>query len=306
MTGVYLGDVVALDIGGTKVAAALVGADGVIRARTARPTPPSDQMIDVLVDLVRSLSPAPVPVGVAAPGVVDPSEGVIRSATDVVPGWAGVPVAAELRRRLQAPVAIDNDARAMAHGEAAAGAGRAHPDALYVAVGTGIGGAVYNAGKPRRGPHMSAGEIAHLMVPVEPGLDETALCGCGRRYHLEAHAAGPAIERAYRTLGGAAYRLPEIAARADDGDPLAAEVIGRAGALIGRALAGLLAAVDGSAVIVGGGVAEIGAAFLAPMAEAFRAEAIDPVKDVPVLPAQLGTSAPLIGAALLVREQLAT
>lgn len=300
MSSTATSDSIGVDIGGSKIAAALVAGDGTVLGRAVRPTPASGQVTDAIVDLIRGLTPQPVPVGLAAPGVVDPSSGVIRSATAILPGWAGTPVAERLRERLGVPVATDNDARAMAYGEARAGAGRGYADALYVSVGTGIGGAIYRDGRVLRGPHLAAGEIAHLLVPA---TDPTARCGCGRPGHLEAHASGPAIERAYRRLGGAPRKLPEIAQRQYLGDERAVAVIRLAAELTGRALAGLLAAIDGAAIIVGGGVAQIGAAFLDPLAAAFRAEALDPLRNLPVHPAQLGTDAPLIGAALYARER---
>ncbi|MGH3586146.1 MAG: ROK family protein, partial [Pseudonocardia sp.] len=215
-------DVVGVDIGGTKIAAGVVDDRGTVLRRATCPTP-SAGVLDAVAALVGRLTERPGPVGVAAPGVIDLASGSVRSATDTLPGWVGTPVRAELEARLGVPVRVDNDVRAMARGEAWAGAGRDHADALYVSVGTGIGGALHRGGEVVRGPHALAGEIAHLLVPVPAGFD--GVCGCGRADHLEAAASGPAIERAYRHRTGRRSGLREIAASMRAGDEEAAAVI---------------------------------------------------------------------------------
>lgn len=296
-------DVVGVDIGGTKIAAAVVTEDGSVLRRASCRTPPH-AVLETVVGLVQQLTGDLGRLGVAAPGVIDLASGSVLSATDVLPGWAGTPVRRELEARLGVPVRVDNDVRAMARGEASAGAGRDHPDALYVSVGTGVGGAVYRAGTVLRGPHALAGEIAHLLVPGTG--DQHGVCGCGRRDHLEASVSGPAIERAYRQHTGHRLGLREIAALLRDGDAIAMRVITTAARLLGRALAGLLASIDGTAVIIAGGVAQVGRPFLDPLTDALHDEALPPLRDVAVLPARLGTDAPLVGAALLAREVVTT
>lgn len=293
--------VVGVDIGGTKIAAALIGRDGTIVERAIIPTP-ADAVLTATIALISQLDPTPMAIGVAAPGVIDTARGVVRSATAILPGWAGTEIASNLRHAFACQVAVDNDVRTMALGEARIGAGREFPDALYVSIGTGVGGALYHGGHVVRGPHGSAGEIAHLLVPVPPGA-ESARCGCGRPAHLEAYTCGPAIERAHRTLTGERCLLPEIADRMRAGDTVAKAAVEQAAHLIGRALAGLLASVDASAVIVGGGVAQIGPPLLDPLGAALHDEAIDPFKGTPVLAAQLGLDAPLIGAGLLAQDR---
>ncbi|MGH3437720.1 MAG: ROK family protein [Sciscionella sp.] len=297
------GDLLGIDIGGTKIAAGVVDTTGTVVRRAVCATPRTG-VLDAVVSLVRSLSCDPGRIGVAAPGVIDTTAGTVLSATDILPGWSGTRVRARLEARLSAPVTVDNDVRAMAYGEAHAGAGRAHPNALYISVGTGIGGALYRDGALLRGPHATAGEIAHLLVPAVLWLGGP--CGCGRSDHLEGSASGPAIARAYRRRSGRSLDLPVIAALMRDGDASASEVIAAAARLLGRALAGLLAAIDGTAVIVAGGVAQIGSAFLQPLAESLRAEALPPLRRIPVLAAQLGTDAPVVGAALRAREVVTT
>lgn len=262
----------ALDIGGTKIAAALVDAGGAVqwRGRAATPRTGGDDVLAVAARLLDGAGDAPVrALGVGAPGVIDPETGRVVSATEVLPGWAGTPVRDVLAERTGLPVAVVNDVRAMAYGEAQVGAGVGYHRVLHVSVGTGVGGALTTGGRLEHGAHGTAGEMAHLLVPERGPVP----CGCGRRDHLEAVVSGPAIAAA----GDAPH----------------------AGAVLGRALAGLLAVLDPDAVVVGGGVAQRGAPFLDAVAAAFRAEALPPLRATPILAARLGTDAPLVGAALL-------
>ncbi|SNS63936.1 glucokinase [Actinomadura meyerae] len=269
--GVYA----ALDIGGTKIAAALVDAGGTVRSRERVATPRTGgaDVLAAAARLLEGLGDAPVrALGVGAPGVIDPETGSVASATEVLPGWAGTPVRDALAERTGLPVTVVNDVRAMAYGEAAAGAGAGFHRVLHVSVGTGVGGALTTGGRLEHGAHGTAGELAHLLVPERGPVP----CGCGRRDHLEAVVSGPAIEAA----GDAPH----------------------AGAVLGRALAGLLAVLDPDAVVVGGGVAQRGAPFLDAVAAAFRAEALPPLRETPIVLAGLGTDAPLVGAALLAKN----
>ncbi|GAB2737388.1 ROK family protein [Salinifilum aidingensis] len=295
---------IGVDIGGTKIAAGLVEPPGkVVRSvRAATPTAGGQAVLDTAATLIGDLAAGGgiSGVGVGAPGIIDPVEGVVSSATDTVPGWAGVAVRAGLQRRTGLPAAVDNDVRVMALGEAAAGAGRDRAEALHLSVGTGIGGALLRNGRLVRGGHGSAGEVAHVLVPARGRIP----CGCGRRDHLEAVVAGPAIAADYAARCGAADvpGLPEVASRMRAGDEDARTAITSAATLLGRCLAGMATAFDLDAVILGGGAAQIGAEFLHPLSNALRAEVRPPGRAIPVHPAQLGTDAPIIGAALLARE----
>jgi glucokinase len=279
--------VIAVDIGGTKIAAAAIAAPATIEARLTTATPPAGgaAVLDAGAELIGRLGPADA-IGVGAPGVI--RAGSVTSATDTLPDWTGCQVRAVLERLTGLPVAVENDVHALARGELTRGAARGLRDALVVSVGTGVGGALVIGGQIVSGPHGGAGRFAHLLVPG----DGPIACGCGRRDHLEAHVSGPAIAASYADAADQprVVKLPVIAGRMRAGDPVARRAIEDAGGLLGRALAGLLAATDGSAIVVGGGVAQIGAPFLDPVARSV---------EVPVIAAGLGTDAPLIGAAAL-------
>lgn len=304
MTSTDRAPAIGIDIGGTKIAAGIVQQHGTVTrvVRAATPSEGGQAVLDTAADLVRELTAQDdvAGIGVGAPGIIDPIHGVVRSATDIVPGWAGVAVCAGLRRRTGLPVAVDNDVRAMALGESAAGAGKDRTDVLHVSVGTGIGGALVRSGRLVRGGHGSTGEIAHLLVPAAGRIP----CGCGRHDHLEAVAAGPAIAAEYTARSGSTEMidLPDVVSRMRAGDHHARTAITTAATLLGRCLAGVVTAFDLDAVIIGGGAAQIGADFLRPLTTALDGEVRPPGRAAPVLPATLGTHAPIIGAALLASE----
>lgn len=285
---------IGVDIGGTKIAVGLLGDDGQLRDTATAPTPTTGApaVLAQVTALIRELGGDPTAIGVGAPGLID-DDGVVQSATGILPGWKGARVRAELSESTGLPVTVDNDVRVLAFAEARHGAGAPHRRVLHVSVGTGVGGAFTVDGELIRGAHHSAGEIAHLLVPVRGPIP----CGCGHFDHLEAIAAGPAIAAA-----AGETTVPAVLARMRAGDHEASAAITRAATVLGRALAGFVTATDLDAVVVAGGVSRIGAEFLGPLAAALRAEIRPPGRAIPVLPAAIGPAAPVLGAALLARE----
>lgn len=295
--------VLGIDIGGTKTAVGAVDVDGRLRATRVAPTPARAGARAVLAtaarlaDEVRTEVGAPVVgAGVGAPGVVDAARGTVVSATDLLLGWSGTAVADDLAAALGLPVAVDNDVRAAALAEARYGAGRTPGMALVVAVGTGIGGAVIRAGALLPGASGVAGHLGHIPVPAN-GED---VCSCGRRDHLEAVAAGPAILRAAHRAHLPVTSTTDLIARCAT-DRTAASVVATAAAALGRALGGLVNVLDPEVVVVGGGVAQAGEAWWQPLRDAFAAEPLAPAAPA-LLPARLGPYAGVIGAAALGRD----
>lgn len=289
--------VVGVDLGGTKTAVALVSADGSLGEIVSAPTPVREgggAVLDVVAELVRRVAvDGAAALGVGAAGVVDSTTGTIISSTDTFADWIGTDIAGGLAERLGwrgRPVTVINDVDAHALGEHWLGAGRDHGSLLMVAVGTGVGGAVVLDGRLWTGAHHVAGEIGHMPTPGAEGL----LCACGRPGHLEAVAAGPAIERLYG-VDGVGGR--EVMARAEAGDERAVAVVDRAASSLGRAVAGLVTVLDPACVVVGGGVALAGDVWWRPLRETIRAELVPVLADIPVLPAAAGPSAAILGAA---------
>ncbi|BCY09861.1 ROK family protein [Actinoplanes sp. L3-i22] len=292
--------VAAVDIGGTKIAAGLVDDTGRVRHQIQVATPAGPAaIVEVVAELVTGLRSRAVvrAVGVGAPGVIDPAAGVVRSATDILPGWAGTPIRELLAARLGLPVAVINDVGAAAVGAARGPELRGYPEILHVSVGTGIGGALIRNGQLVSGPHAVAGAVAHLLVPVAGVIP----CGCGRFDHLEAVAAGPAIAAAIAKETGSAPLPLTGAIRV----PGAEAVIAAAARLLGRTLAGLVCAVDVDAVALGGGVVHGVPGFAGLVRDALHAEALAPLRTLPVLVPGAGADAPLLGAAHLARQTVA-
>ena len=304
--------VVAVDLGGTKIAAAPVDASGECGAVEVRSTPAQegpDRILEAVTRLVRDVNERlgdgrrVAGVGVGAAGVIDSATGTVLSATDALAGWPGTRVADQLGDQLELPVFVDNDVNAHAAGEAWRGAAQGADSVLMVAVGTGVGGAVVMGGEPLRGAHHVAGEIGH--APTR-GADHLR-CGCGRLGHLEAVASGPGLWRNYRARGGdpAAPDARDVVLRARHGDPVAQHVVEEAGRRLGAALAGIVTVLDPDVVVVGGGLTAAGPTWWQAMEHAMRAELIDVLAEVPLRPAELGDRAALVGAAHLAWTRLA-
>ncbi|MCZ7438798.1 ROK family protein [Micromonospora sp. WMMC241] len=283
----------AVDIGGTKTAAALVRA-GAVLTRTQAPTPARDgaaAVLDRAAALVRSLGADPAAVGVGAPGLVDPTTGLLTAATSSISDWSRVDVPGALRDRLDLPATVLNDVQAFTLGEAAHGAGRGLPTVIGVAVGTGIGGGVHAAGTLLTGRTGAAGHLGHLPVPQAAGRP----CPCGATGHVEAVAAGPAVAARYSESTGEQVDLPEVVRRARAGDDIAGAVLADAGAALGTALAGLANVLDPDRIVIGGGAAV--PELVAAAAPAFAAACMPVLGPVPFVPAALGADAALVGAA---------
>lgn len=313
--------VVAVDIGGTKIAVGLVDSDLRVRGQRSAPTPAqegSEAIIAAVARLVyevlednadgHAAGVMPIAVGIGTAGTVDVRAGRITASTETLRGWAGTELAASLARTLaleglppvgSLPVFVLNDVDAHARGEAELGAAAGHPSALVVAVGTGIGAGVLLEGPagltPLIGARHSGGDLAHLPVPGAEHLR----CTCGRMGHLEAIGSGLGLHQHYLSLGGdaAVTDSREISARAAAGDPLALRAITDSAAVIGRGIAGAVAMLDPAVVVVSGSVPAIGEAWWAPMEAALRAELTDGHHDLPVVLGTLGGDAPLAGAA---------
>lgn len=300
-----------VDIGGTKIAAGLVTAEGAVITRRVAATPVAAGASAILATaldvscrvLAEGRGLDVIAVGVGSAGEVDCERGVVTYASDTLPGWAGLALAQEFTAATGLPAVVDNDVNAFAIGEGQFGAGRGFRDVLYVAVGTGIGGAVVLDGRLRRGAHWAAGEIGHLIA----AWDGARVCSCGRRGHLEAYAAGPALAARYRELAGAseAVDLRTVAARARAGDLLARRAIAEGAEILGLCLAGLLDALDPEALVIGGGVTALGDLWWPTLEQALRANPLPGPAQLALRPAQLDADSVLIGAAWLAHEALA-
>jgi glucokinase len=304
--------IVGIDIGGTKIAAALVRRNGGCELFREVATPVSDgplAIMNAVMDLTRVLLEAAarrgwdiVGIGIGTAGQINTQTGIVTYAVDTIPGWAGTEIADQICDRFGLKVAVENDVNAMAIAEMQFGAGHNLQSALYVGVGTGIGGALILDGRLWHGAHWSAGELGHMVA----AWDGDRMCNCGQAGHLEAYAAGPAIARRYCQLAGwpESPDLRAVASAAAKGDRLAIQAIAEGAHILGVVLAGLVDVFDPQALIVGGGVAQLDDIWWMPFEQALRANPLPAAKGVKIRRSQLGNQAVVVGAAWLTWEKV--
>ncbi|MDR3656126.1 MAG: ROK family protein [Mycobacterium sp.] len=301
-----------LDIGGTKIAAALADPGGVLVYTATRPTPPdatAEQVWSVvaamIADAVRAANAMPIApiaaVGVASAGPIHLHSGTVSPIN--IRSWRGFP----LRDRVAAevpgvPVRLGGDGVCMALGEHWLGAGRSDGrDARFLlgmVVSTGVGGGLVLDGVPYLGRTGNAGHVGHVVVD-----QDGRPCACGGRGCVETVASGPSMVRWARESGwsappGAGAR--DLAAAAAGGDPVAARAFARGATALAAMIASVAAVCDLDLVVVGGGVAKSGRLLFDPLRTALADYAgLDFLADLRVVPAELGGEAGLVGAARL-------
>lgn len=287
--------VAALDIGGTKIAGALVDREGRILARAQRPTPAredGDTVMAAVGAVIGELAASPLweragAVGIGSAGPVDASAGTVSPVN--VPGWRDYPLVAKVRDAAGGlPVELIGDGVAITAAEHWQGAARGHDNALCMVVSTGVGGGLVLGGRLHPGPTGNAGHIGHISVDLDGDP-----CPCGARGCVERIASGPNIARRARDNG---WRP------GPDGDTSAAAVAVASFERAARALAAGIAAtatlVEIDIAVIGGGVGKAGEVLFAPLRKALTEYAtLSFVQRLTVVPAQTGTDAGLVGAA---------
>ena len=285
--------VLALDVGGTKIAAALVRG-ATVQHHVRRPTGDPWVTLAAVLDEARG-GQRVRGVGIACGGPLDPVTGTVSPIN--IDGWDGFPLRSRVAELIPGvPVTLAGDAVCMALGEARHGAGRGVADLLGVVVSTGVGGGLVAGGRAVPGRTGNAGHVGHVVV--EP---DGAACPCGGRGCLETVASGPSLVRRARELGWVGTDAAGLAASARGGDRLARATFHAGGLALGRALVSVAAVCDLDLVVIGGGVAAAGALLLDPVTEALRDHCgLSFLRGLRVLPAELGERAGLVGAAALV------
>jgi fructokinase len=252
---------IGIDLGGTKIEAAVLGDDGAVRARRRVATPRDDyaatlRSIAALVeDLEREIGTAAV-VGVGMPGTISPATGLVKNANSV---WLnGRALAEDLRRILPRPLRFANDANCFALSEAVDGAAAGAGAVFGVIVGTGTGGGVVVHGRIWTGPNAIAGEFGHNPLPW-PNLDEGPgpQCYCGQTGCIETYLSGPGLSRDHERATGQSLDAAGIAGRAAAGDMAAEATLRRYEDRMARALASVVNVLDPDVVVLGGGLSNL-------------------------------------------------
>ncbi|MEU8707585.1 ROK family protein [Streptomyces sp. NPDC048565] len=303
--------VIALDVGGTGMKAALVGAGGALlheaRRATGRDRGP-EAVVESILDFATELyaygeerfGEGAVAAGVAVPGIVDADRGTAVYSANL--GWRDVPLRKLLGGRLGGtPVALGHDVRTGGLAEGRIGAGRGADRFLFVALGTGIAGAIGIAGTIEAGAHGYAGEIGHIVVRPD-GPD----CGCGQRGCLETLASAAAVSKAWAAASGdPGADAAGCAEAVASGDPVALRVWQDAVDALAAGLVTALTLLDPRTLIIGGGLAEAGETLFTPLRAAVE-ERVTFQKLPHIVPAALGDTAGCLGAGLLAWDLLST
>jgi glucokinase len=293
--------VAAIDVGGTRIKAALVDASFEVLARATVPTP-----TDIAADFAtvvqatvagllanaeqRDLAVRLVGCGVVVPGLVDEARGIGLMSVNL--GWRDLPVRDPVASRLGVPTVVGHDVRAGLLAEIRLGAARGARHALFVAVGTGIAGALMLDGAVISADGW-AGELGHVVIdPAGP------LCPCGATGCLEVIASAAGMERAYAARTGRQVTAEEIAARAESGDTDAATVWAATVSALAQAIVATVTITGVDLVLIGGGLAESGEAILAPLRAAVE-QRLTFQRSPRLEKAALGDRAGCLGAACL-------
>lgn len=304
-------NVIAIDLGGTKIAGALVhyAAEGqapVITARTSVPTSPAEggsavlgRVIAVAQEMAAHSSQPVAGVGIAAAGCIDPADGSVLYANEIMPGWTGQPLAAATAKALGVPAFAMGDVHGHALGETRWGGAKGLSSCLFVAAGTGMGGAYVVDGKVLRGAHGAAGHIGHTIHPAAKGYT----CACGGADHVEGVTSGTGIGALYQGVSltdpafDPAVSGAEVSKRAAQGEEKAVATLRESGFALGQAIGSWANILDPAAIVLTGTVVNAGPLWREALEAGYASQAMPPMQSTPLLPALLEGDAPLIGAA---------
>lgn len=291
--------ILALDIGGTKIAAGIVDDAGTVQQRFQQPTPSDSaeaawQITADLIGQARSVAPVRA-VGIASAGPVALGAGTISPVNIAV--WQDFPIVDRVAELTGLPVRLGGDGLCMALGEHWRGAGRGAQFLLGMVVSTGIGGGLVLDGAPYDGRTGNAGHVGHVVADVDGEL-----CVCGGHGCVETIASGPRMTRWAQQQGWTGADAKELAAAAEAGDAVALAAFRRGTTALAAVIASTAAVCDLDLVVIGGGVAKAGEVLFGPLRAALtRYAGLTFIRDLRVVPAALGGDAGLVGAAALVR-----
>jgi fructokinase len=252
---------IGVDLGGTKIEAALLDPSGAIalRKRIAAPTGDYESTLAAIRALVLALEAGlerKCSVGIGTPGTISPTSGLVKNSNST---WLiGRPLDRDLARTLERPVRLANDADCLALSEATDGAAKGAPSVFGVILGTGVGGGVVVHGRLLSGPNAIAGEWGHSPLPWPDDEERPGpLCYCKKRGCVETFLSGPGFGRDYERASGEKATPTEIAARAERGDPIAEAALQRYENRLARGLATVINLIDPYVIVLGGGLGRI-------------------------------------------------
>jgi glucokinase len=281
--------VLAIDLGGTQMRAAIVAADGTIERREVRRTPREDERPDALVALMKELASGATRAIVGLPGRIDHALGRLEHAPNLPSTWPPFLTEERLCDAVGRPVHLANDADLAAVGEGYFGAGRPYEDLVYITVSTGIGGGVLLKDKVVRGHH-SLAEIGHTVIDLTAALE-------GKPSTFEELASATGVAR-FAEAVGISGGSKEVVERVRAGDPLARKVLDRATEALAVGVANVAFCFSPQAVVLGGGLGLVGDLLYEPVRKWLQRRGPPGLTDpIVVVGAALGDDAGLVGAA---------
>lgn len=300
--------VLALDVGGTKLAAGVVDTDGSVHGLLSAPSGAErgpDDALERLFELGRRAVAESGSrweeirgIGIGCGGPLDPVAGVLI-APPHLPGWRDVPIAARATEALGRPAVLDNDATAAAAGELRYGVGRGGRDFVYLTISTGVGGGVVLDGKLRRGPSGNGGELGHVTIDWHG----RPCRGCGRRGCLEAYASGTSIAERAHEAGMDGATAADVAQAARAGDEVAARVWEETCEALACGITSIVNLFEPEIVVLGGGVVRSGDQLLGPVRRLVDQQVMG--ASVAVVATEFGDAVGVVGAAAVAFERLA-
>ncbi len=316
--------VLAVDLGGTQIRAALITPDLAVHCRRAVPTHDEEGVEAVLArifglaaavrdDAVAEGLPAPAGVGISSPGPLDPWRGVVVAPPNLA-GWTNVPIVARVGEALDMPTFLERDTNVAVMCEWRYGAARGARNAIYITVSTGVGGGVIIDGRPLLGADGTAGEVGHITIELDGPR-----CGCGGIGHVEAIASGTAIARDARAMLADAVDSPLarlaasgevvdaalVARAAAGGDRACVALLERAFVAIGALCGSLVNLLDPEVIVIGGSIAEHQPRLFEIVRSELERRAFPILLDrVRIEPATLGGDVSLIGALPIVNDRI--
>lgn len=301
---------VGIDIGGTKIAAGIVTNMGQVLLSKSCPTPVESggpkilqDSINLAAQLLKEFGKDVSGIGIGAGGQIDSDRGLVYSATDLLPGWRGLRITEAFSKEFGLKAAVDNDVNVLALGEARFGAAAtlSKGTVVFLALGTGVGGALLNNGSLHHGANWSGAEFGHIFLTMEPNARRHRGGAPGT---LEAYCSGSGLVQTWRELTGnteQAITGEQIVADARQNPGGAGSTaIMKTGEYLGYGLVCLVNALDPNLIVIGGGLGVIGDMLLDPAREVLKRLALPGPSNCPVVQAKLGVNAPIVGAASLV------
>jgi glucokinase len=297
--------VLGVDIGGTKIAAAVVEPGGCALTPVVVPTRAADgyevSMAQLWNAIDQLFGAGITAIGICSPGPLNPKTGVVINPPNL-PGWRNVPLARMVAEKYGVACSVENDANAAGLAEALFGAGRGYSSVFYVTLSTGIGAGIILDKRIYHGKNGAAAEGGHVTIDYR----SDTICNCGSRGCIEALASGTAItaraRRLLRSYPGTTLAEPlsaeTIGQAAANRDPLGTSVLDETTEMLGAWLGSMISLLDPDVIVVGGGVAQIGEPLFTRLRRITPARTINQFAgETPIVPAQLGPNAGILGAA---------